>query len=171
MNKRLIDRTLARALLGLSLCAGLGAALPAEAASAAEYTTIIQDISVDRPVEVVWKKIGGYCDIAAWLNVSCVYTSGTGDLGTVRRLNDRIDEVMVAKTPHSYTYTQPASTILYHGTLDVQADGPKRSRIVYTLFYDVSPLTTPEARTADHEQRSTRFAGALAAMKKLAETN
>lgn len=163
MNIRSLHRVLARGLLGLSLCAGV--------ASAAEYTTIILDTVVDRPVEVVWKKIGGYCDIAAWLNVTCVYTSGTGDLGTVRRLNDHTDEVMVAKTLHSYTYTQPASTILYHGTLDVQADGPKRSKIVYTLLYDVSPLATPEARTADRDQRTTRFTAALASMKKIAETN
>jgi hypothetical protein len=138
-------------------------------ASPADYTTIVQEISVDRPVDVVWKKIGGYCDISAWLNVSCVYTSGTGDLGSVRRLNDRVDEVMVAKTPYSYTYTQPASTILYHGTLEVEADGADRSRIVYTLFYDQSSLATPEAQAADREQRTKRFAAALAAMKSMAE--
>lgn len=164
MNLRLLHRTLCCGLLGIVACA-------AGAASAAEYTTIVLNATVDRPVDVVWKKIGGYCDIAAWLKVTCVYTSGTGDVGTMRRLNDHTDEIMVAKTPHSYTYTQPASTILYHGTLDVQADGPKRSKIVYTLFYDVSPLTTPEARSADHEQRSTRFTAALAEMKKIAESN
>jgi len=161
MNLRSLHRAMACGLLGISLSAG--------AAAAAEYTTIVLDTTVDRPVDVVWKKVGGYCDIAAWLNVTCAYTSGNGDLGTVRRLNDRIDEVMVAKTPHSYTYTQPTTTILYHGTLDVQAAGPKRSKIVYTLLYDVSPLTTPEARAADHEQRTTRFTAALAAMKKMSE--
>ncbi len=161
MNLRPLHRALACGLLGISLSAA--------AASAAEYTTIVLDTTVDRPVDVVWKKVGGFCDIASWLMVTCTYTSGTGDLGTVRRLNDRIDEVMVAKTPHSYTYTQPTTTILYHGTLDVQAVGPKRSKIVYTLLYDVSPLTTPEARAADHEQRTTRFTAALAAMKKISE--
>jgi len=163
MNLRSLHRALAASLLGMAVCAGT--------ASAAEYTTIVLNTTVDRPADVVWKKIGGYCDIAAWLSVTCVYTSGTGDLGTMRRLNDRTDEVMVAKTLHSYTYTQPTTTILYHGTLDVQADGPKRSKIVYTLFYDVSPLTTPEARAADREQRTTRFTAALATMKKLAEAN
>jgi hypothetical protein len=161
MNLRSLHRSLACALVGLSVGAG--------AAAAPEYTTIVLNTTVDRPADVVWKKVGGYCDIAAWLKVTCVYTSGTGDVGTMRRLNDHTDEVMVAKTLHSYTYTQPTTTILYHGTLDVQADGPKRSKIVYTLFYDVSPLTTPEARTADREQRSTRFTAALATMKELAE--
>jgi polyketide cyclase/dehydrase/lipid transport protein len=161
MNLHSLHRAMAYGLLGIAVCAG--------SASAAEYTTIVQDISVDRPADVVWKKVGGYCDIATWLMVTCTYSSGTGDLGTVRRINDRIDEVMVAKTLHSYTYTQPTSTILYHGTLDVQADGRGRSKIIYTLFYDISPLTTPEARSADRDQRTARFAAALAAMKKMSE--
>jgi hypothetical protein len=87
----------------------------------------------------------------------------------VRRLADRIDEVMVARTARSYTYTQPTTTILYHGTLDVQADGPDRSRIVYTLIYDQAPLATPEAQAADRAGRAKTFAGALANMKALAE--
>jgi len=161
MNIRLLHRLLALAALGMTL--GAGTAL------AADYTTIVQQIVVNRPVDVVWKKIGGYCDISVWLKVSCVYTSGSGDLATVRRLNDRIDEVMVAKTAHSYTYTQPTTTILYHGTLDVQADGPKRSKIIYSLFYDQSPLATPEAQAADRDQRTKRFGEALNTMKSLAE--
>jgi hypothetical protein len=165
MNLRALHRLLACGLFGILGSAGAAAAV------AADYTTIVLNTTVDRPADVVWKKVGGYCDIATWFNVTCVYTSGTGDVGTVRRLNDRTDEVMVAKTLHSYTYTQPTTTILYHGTLDVQADGPKRSKIIYTLFYDQSPLTTPEARKADHDQRTTRFTAALAAMKKLAEAN
>jgi polyketide cyclase/dehydrase/lipid transport protein len=161
MNLHWLNRALASSLLGLSVCAG--------AATAPEYTTIVLDKTVDRPADVVWKKVGGYCDIATWFKVTCVYTSGTGDVGTMRRLNDHTDEVMVAKTLHSYTYTQPTTTILYHGTLEVRADGPKRSKLVYTLFYDISPLTTPEARTADREQRTTRFAAALETMKQLSE--
>ena len=149
--------------------AALTAVLGAGSASAADYTTIVQDISVNRPAEAVWKKVGGFCDITAWLKVSCVYTSGAGDVGTVRRLADRIDEVMVGKTPRSYTYTQPTTTILYHGTLDVQADGPGRSKIVYTLVYDQAPLATPEAQAADRAGRAKTFAGALANMKALAE--
>jgi hypothetical protein len=163
MNLRSLYPALACGLLGISVCAG--------ASSAAEYTTIVLNTTVDRSADVVWKKVGGYCDIATWFNVTCVYTSGTGDVGTVRRLNDKTDEVLVAKTLHSYTYTQPTTTILYHGTLDVQADGPKRSKIVYTLIYDIAPLSTPEARAADREQRTTRFTAGLAAMKKLAEAN
>jgi len=161
MNSHTRQRWLAGGILAATLSAG--------SAMAADYTTIVQDITVDRAADLVWQKIGGYCDISAWLNVSCLYTSGSGDLGTVRRLNDRVDEVMVAKTLHSYTYTQPASTILYHGTLDVQAIGANRSKIVYTLFYDQSALPSDEARAADRDQRSKRFATALTTMKSLAE--
>jgi hypothetical protein len=158
-----------RLLAGLAPAVALGLSLGAGAARAADYTTIVQDISVNRPAETVWKTVGGFCDIAAWLHVSCAYTSGSGGVGAVRRLADRIDEVMVARTARSYTYTQPTTTILYHGTLDVQADGPDRSRIVYTLIYDQAPLATPEAQAADRAGRAKTFAGALANMKALAE--
>ncbi len=161
MSIRPLYRLLAFCALGASLCTGT--------AVAADYTTITLNITVDRPVEAVWKKIGGFCDISAWLKLSCVYTSGSGELGSVRRLADRIDEVMVAKTLHSYTYTQPASTILYHGTLDVVAEGSRRSRINYSLFYDQSSLATAEAKTADRDQRTKVFTAALESMKKLAE--
>jgi hypothetical protein len=161
MHIRTLFRPFALGALGVSLFIGT--------ASAADYTTINLNITVDRPVDAVWKKIGGYCDISAWLKLTCVYTSGSGDLGSVRRLNDRIDEVMVAKTLHSYTYTQPTSTILYHGTLEVVADGSKKSRINYSLFYDQSQLANDEARTKDREQRTKVFTAALESMKKLAE--
>jgi hypothetical protein len=161
MNKRSFHGFLTLAALGTLMCF--------RSAAAAEYTSIVQDIAVDRPADVVWKKIGGYCDIATWLKVTCVYSSGSGELGTVRVINEHTDEVMVAKTLHSYTYAQPASTILYHGTLDVQSEGPARSKIIYTLFYDQAPLNTPEAKAADHDRRATRFAEALVAVKALAE--
>ena len=154
-------RRFAFGALAASLCAGT--------AAAADYTTITLNISVDKPMDVVWKKIGGYCDIAAWLKLTCVYTSGTGDLGTMRRLADRIDEVMVAKTAYSYTYTQPTSTILYHGTLEVVADGKKKSKINYSLFYDQSQMADDAARAKDRENRTKAFTTALENMKKLAE--
>jgi hypothetical protein len=101
--------------------------------------------------------------------LTCVYTSGNGDLGTVRRLADRIDEVMVGKTDHSYTYTQPNATNLYHGTMQVVEDGKKKSRILYSLIYDQSPLGTDEAKAKAKENYTNRFNTALESMKKLAE--
>lgn len=148
-------------LVALSLVAG--------AASAADYATVNLSISVDKPADVVWKKVGGYCDIAVWLKLTCVYTSGNGEVGTVRRLADRIDEVLVAKTDHSYTYTQPNATNLYHGTMQVVEDGKKKSKILYTLIYDQAPLGTDEAKAKAKETYTNRFNTALESMKKLAE--
>src|SRR5580698_812797 len=152
---------LAAGVLGISLYAG--------AASAAEYAVVNLNTSVDAPVDVVWKKIGGYCDIAAWLKLTCVLTSGTGDVGTVRRLADRIDEVMVAKTAHSYTYTQPTTTILYHGTLEVVANGKGHSKILYNLIWDQAALTSDDAKAKDRDQRVKNFTTALATMKAIVE--
>jgi len=149
--------------LGLCLALGSGTAL------AADYATIVLSTTVDRPVDAVWSKVGGFCDISAWLKLSCVYTSGSGDLGSVRRLADRIDEVMVGKTRYSYTYTQPTTTILYHGTLAVEADGPQKTKIIYSLFYDQAPPATGQAQPPNREQLTRRFAAALESMKKLVE--
>ncbi|MEJ0008308.1 MAG: hypothetical protein WDM77_18580 [Steroidobacteraceae bacterium] len=147
----------------------IAVSLHAATASAAEYAVINLSTNVDAPVDATWKKVGGYCDIAAWLKLPCVLTSGSGDVGTVRRLADRIDEVMVAKTAHSYTYTQPTTTILYHGTLEVVADGKDHSKILYNLIWDQAPLTSDDAKTKDRDQRSKSFTTALANMKALAE--
>ena len=83
---------------------------------------------------------------------------------------------MVAATPYSYTYAQPLtdiqpeSPIFYHGTLAVEPlDRGRKTKIVYTLFYDQAPLGTNEAKIANREQRSKRFNDALQAMKEMAE--
>lgn len=153
---------------GAATAAG-GAAAAAGAATAADYATIVLSVDVARPASEVWKKVGGFCDIGTWLKMKCVYTSGSGDLGTVRRLADRIDEVMVAKTARSYTYTQPNTTILYHGTVAVEPAGPGKCKIIYSLFYDQSNLKTEEAKSQAREQRTTVFNRALESMKQLAE--
>jgi len=153
----------------LAVLGALAGTLSAGTASAAEYTTLNMSISVDRPADVVWKKIGGYCDISEWLKLTCVMTAGKGELGSIRRLADRIDEVMVGKTAYSYTYTQPTSTILYHGTLEVVPDGKKKSKILYSLFWDQAPLADAAAKTQDSEKRKQMFTAALETMKKLAE--
>ncbi len=152
----------------VALCAA-GVFLAGSAVMAADYATVVVSIDVARPADEVWKKIGDYCGIGAVLKMSCVYTSGSGDLGTVRRLADRIDEVMVGKSSHSYTYTQPDSKILYHGTVAVEPAGSNSSKIVYRLFYDQSDLKTDEARAKARDQYTTRFTRALDSMKRIAE--
>ena len=156
----------------LSWFAAFGAAgvlLAGSDARAADYATIVLSVDVARPADAVWKKIGGFCEIGGVLKVKCVYTSGNGDLGTVRRLADRIDEVMVAQTAHSYTYTQPDSNVLYHGTVAVEPTGSGSSKIIYSLFYDQSDLKTEAERAKSRDQRTKRFTQALDAMKQMAE--
>ena len=143
----------------------------AGAAHAAEYTSIVQSVDVARPVAEVMRRTGGYCDIGAWLKTSCVVTSGQPDqVGAVRRIADRIDEVLVAKTAYSYSYAQPLSPISYHGTVEYQPlDGGRATRIVYALFYDLSTLPTAEAKAADRDRRTKQFKGVLDTMKSVAE--
>ena len=143
-------------------------------AGAAEYTTILLDKVVNRTPDQTWAKIGPYCAIATWLKVTCVITGNvTGTpFGTNRLLNGNNNEVMVASTPYSYTYTQPSSTILYHGTLAVEPlDRGRQTRIVYTLFYDQAPLGTDAAKAENRASRTKRFNEALDSMKAMAEAN
>jgi hypothetical protein len=156
-------------MLKLTAAALAALALSAGAAAAAEYTVIPLEASVDRPADVTWKKVSAYCDIGAWFKTTCELTSGTGDVGTVRRIAGRIDEVIVAKTSMSYTYAQPKSPIDYHGTVEVRPDGAKKSKILYTLIYDAEPLKTPEAKAADKERRTKQFTALVATMKAQAE--
>ena len=166
MKIRLLHRVLA--------VGALGCALLAEPALAAQYTSIHLHIDVDKSADEVWKKVGGFCQIQDWLKLPCEITSGSGDLGTVRsltipRVGSKVEEVMVAKTDHSYTYTQPTTTILYHGTLAVVPAGKHKSRINYDLVWDQAPLPNEEAKTKDRDQRSKTFTAALESMKKLVE--
>lgn len=152
--------------------------LGAHAADTHEWNTILLEKVVNRTPDQTWAKIGGYCAIQQWLKLqSCVVTAGNGvAVGTNRRLNGKTDEIIVAMTPWSYTYAQqpsevqPASPIFYHGTLAVEPlDRGARTKIVYTLFYDVGALT-PEQKIADRANRTKRFGDGIEEMKKMAET-
>ena len=135
------------------------------------YTSIVLEISVDRPAADVWKRIGKYCDIGEWLRTTCTILSGKdGEVGAVRSIGN---EVLVGKTELSYTYTQPPREgrpyNLYHGTLEARPVTPTTSKIVYTLFFDNSMLADDAAREADKTRRTTQFTNALQNMKVLAE--
>jgi Polyketide cyclase / dehydrase and lipid transport len=138
-------------------------------AQAADYVVIHMERTVDRPAALVWSRVGGYCQIEAWFGTKCAYTAGNGEIGTNRRLNGTIDELMVGKTPLSYAYTQPASPLLYHGNLAVEVVDAGHSRIVYDLLYDAAPLATPQAKAEDMAKRKTRFEAGIDKMKQIAE--
>ena len=94
--------------------------------------------------------------------------SGGDGVGTVRRLYDKFEEVMVAKTARSYSYVvKDLPSGIASGTVEVRPEGPARSRILYTAIYDAE--ATPEARAAGRESRTALFAKLLAGMKAEAE--
>jgi hypothetical protein len=138
------------------------------------YTTIPLEIDVNKPAAEVWARIGKYCDIAEWLPVvkSCKMLSGVeGEVGSVRSV---ANEVLVAKTQYSYTYTQTPREgrpyNLYHGTVEVRPVTDKTSKIVYTLMYDNSMLPDDGAREKDKAGRTAMFTGAIQNMKTLVES-
>lgn len=159
----------------LTTLGALGLAVTAQAADP-EYTTIELEIDVDRPADEVWAKVGGYCDIAEWLDVDCVITSGDGGMGTVRVLaGGRVTEILVAQTELAYGYTQPAVEgrfyNLYHGFMEARPVTDDTSKILYTLVYDISDKPDQAAKNADIERRRAMFEGALENMKALAEAD
>ena len=156
------------AIAALALGTGLAGAQVAWAAP--EYTVIVQEVAVASPAEAVWKKVGDFCDIQKWMRgATCLYTSGTGDVGTNRLIVGRINEVMVSKTPLSYTYAQPLAPNMYHGSVEVRPVTAVTSKIIYTLMYDVSMLADQAAKDRDRAGRAAQFMGALNSMKAMAE--
>lgn len=141
-------------------------------AVASDYVLIRKEILVDRPADVVWSRVGGFCAIADWLKMTCDLIAGSGDVGSVRRLNGEIEEPMVGRTARSYTYGQTKGAMAgfdYHGTLAVEPEGAARTRIVYTITYDAARMPSDAVRKAQFERIGPRFQGAIEAMKLLVE--
>jgi hypothetical protein len=166
--------------IGLVCFAGTAAAqapaAPATSVSSAvenpTYVVIPMEITVNRPVAEVWKRVGPYCAIADWFPLpSCTITAGKdNEVGAVRTVGR---EIMVAKTEYSYSYTQPVVAgrpyNLYHGTLEARAVTPTTSKLLYTLIFDNSMLPDDAAREKDKASRTALFTRALENMKTLAE--
>jgi hypothetical protein len=150
----------------------LGVAGSAQAAPG-DYVTIRQETAVNAPADVAWAKVKPYCDIGKWLNpaapVACEITAGKdGEVGAVRKIAGRIEEVIVATTATSYTYADIDPKILYHGTIEVQPTGKSTSKFVYTLFFDQTSVPADQ-RDANKARRTAMFANALKVMKASAE--
>jgi len=147
--------------------------LPPLAIAEPHYVSFSLQVDVDRPAAEAWQRIGKYCAISEWFQMSCRLTAGDEwSVGSVRLLRESIIEVLVARTPLSYTYAQPVRVgvpyNLYHGTLAIEPVSAKRSKIVYTFLFDNSMLSE-EARVADIAARKERFGRAMANMKMMAE--
>jgi hypothetical protein len=135
------------------------------------YVSIPLEIMVNKPAAEVWKRVGKYCDIGEWSQIPCTITSGKdGEFGAVRSV---ANEILVAKTELSYTYTQPVREgrpyNMYHGTLEARPVTATTSKLVYTLMFDNSMLADDGAREKDKQQKTATFTRALQNMKILAE--
>lgn len=159
-----------------TLIAACAAAVVGTAFAEPEYTRIELSIDVAKPAKEVWQKVGGYCDIAEWLDVDCEITSGDGGMGTVRVLaGGRVTEILVAQTELSYGYTQPAREgqfyNLYHGFMEVRPVTDRTSKVLYTLVYDISDKPDQAAKDADIARRRGMFENALKNIKAIAEAD
>jgi len=141
------------------------------------YVSIPMEITVNKPVADVWKRVGKFCDIGEWLpQLACTMQSGKdGELGAVRSLaGGRVLEILVAKTEYSYAYAQPVREgqpyNMYHGTLEARALSPTTTKLLYTLMLDNSTVPGDDAaKERDIQNRKTNFTRALENMKILAE--
>lgn len=157
-----------KTIASLAACAAMFA-IPATANAAGDYVSIVQETEIKAPAAVAWAKLKGYCDIGAWLKAPCEITAGKdGELGAVRKIAGRIEEVIVAVTPMSYTYADVDTKILYHGTVEVRPVDATRSKLIYSLFFDQAPVAA-EQRDANRTRRQQMFAGVMATMKGIAE--
>lgn len=162
------------ALLAAAYSASQGyAQVPLQVANP-HYATMAESIVVDAPVAKAWARVGGFCDITEWMNSpeweDCRYLQGEGGPGSVRSI---VNEVLVGKTQHSYTYAQPPrkGTLynLAHGTLAAEALTSATTRLTYTMLWEDSMLPDDAARKQNEEARRGRVTVWLKNMKVLAE--
>jgi hypothetical protein len=135
------------------------------------YITMEFDVTVNRPAAEVWKRIGKFCDVGEWFRIPCTIISGKDcELGAVR---SAANEILVAQTEFSYTYTQAVRADrpynLYHGTVEARPIAPSTTKVIYTLIYDNSMLADDAAREAERAQRTARFKTVMENIKIVAE--
>ncbi len=104
------------------------------------------------PIDAVWKKVGGYCDITKWL-------PGAQDVRAHRAMAISVPcgAWPTASTkcwsPSASTRTRtrsrrpPGSTIIYHGTLEAVADGKDKTKLPDSLIWDQAPARSAPRRS------------------------
>ena len=143
----------------------------------AKWTTItLSSEVIAKPSYLVWEKISPFCDISKYLDVKgCTINSGRGELGSVRTIDNGtpggVVEIVVARTPYSYTYAQPFTPIFYHGTLGVEAVDAGHSKITYTLIWNESAVGDAAAQATARDSRKTRFQAAVDKMSAAAKAD
>jgi hypothetical protein len=132
------------------------------------YVSLYMEVTVNRPAADVWKRFGGYCAVAEWMKTPCTITSGKdGELGAVRTLGG--GEVLVGKTPASYTYTQPVKDgqpyNLYHGTFEARPVTTTTSKLIYAFVYDNFPGAAHGGKADAGDAADAHRAGAAGAWR------
>jgi len=151
-----------KAILTAALLLAAGPAL-GQTPAPADWTSLRLTAEIARPAAVAWKAIGGddWCGIGKYLDVTCRIDSGDGGLGSLRTINGALVEIVVARTPLSYTYAQPFTPIFYHGTLAVEPVDAGHSRLVYSLIWNQNALPDAKARADANNGRKVRFQAAV----------
>lgn len=156
----------------ISAAAVLGAVLFSQTSLAAEYTSITLERPLNVSADEAWKQIMPFCLSLTRRGFVCDVVNGNGtDVGSVRSVNHgQITELIVGRTKYSVTYTFPApNPTAYHATFEVVPEGPQKSKLVRTMFWDQAPLATPEAKAADKAARTKNLTDTIDQMAKMAE--
>jgi len=141
---------------------------------APRYVSVPMQIEVNAPVDVVWSRIGHFCDIGRIGPVgfpTCQIVEGAdGEYGVVRTVGR---EVLVGRALDSYTYSQQMRAsgfyALYHGTIEARYITPKTTTLYWTLTYDNSNQPDAAAIERDIANRRTRFMAMLQSVKSISE--
>jgi hypothetical protein len=141
---------------------------------ARHYSKAELSIDIGRPAALVWRRVGGFCDIQTWGNVACRTIRGNdSDVGSVRELMGTLFEVLTSRTASSYSYAavdMPSSPqIFIHGAVEVRDTGPGTSRILYTLLYDDTSVQDVAERDRDLARRTAFLKQGLERMKAISE--
>lgn len=132
---------------------------------------MVNEVSVEKDWETTWSRVGDFLAIGEMFAMECVYLSGSGEIGSVRRIGDDIVEPLVGRSSRSYTYSQTEGSMVghhYHGTVAVDPTGAHTCRLTYTLLYDASGLS-PDRRETTPNRLTKQFTGVLQKMKERAE--
>ena len=159
---------MSKAAFAACLALVLGAAGAANAAT--DYQTVAKSAKLDVPADLAWSRVKGFCNVGAYMKFSCVITSGKdGEIGAVRRLADRLDELFTSVTALSYAYTAHTSSGDEWGTVEVRPDGARGSQLIYTVLYDAAALPPTTDHAAYKAHLGTVLDGLFTAMSASAE--
>lgn len=132
-----------------------------------DFSVITCQTTLDCAAEAAWRRLHSFADAGEFLDIDSALVSGDGTPGSVRRVGDKVLEVMTAIGPLSYAYAQiegPMAALSYHGHLHVEPTGEGTSLLRYTLIYNQAPFD-PAKRASEKNRIQSRFDGAVRKMK------